>query len=160
MIKFPSIHAYAVAEAGQIDPTTIAPTVRDAQVKWLTGSLSTIIPGGLADEVVDHYFSMVSPAHQAYVIRVNVQHKWTVVRSGPSEDAITLVDPDDTPLADVGYDEGSSTPTTEVRDLGRRIYSLALSDRRGFRDDQLGIEEPDTWAEIFDSIGQAARREL
>jgi hypothetical protein len=43
-------------------------------------------------------------------------------------------------------------------ELGRKIYMNALSDRRGFRDDQLGIEEPDLWAEIFEAIGKAARK--
>lgn len=41
--------------------------------------------------------------------------------------------------------------------LGRDIYMSALSDRRGFRDDQLGIEDPETWAEIFEHIGSVAR---
>lgn len=89
MTKLPSIQAYAVAVADQIDPATVAPTIRDAQVSWLTGLLGTTIPGslrltilgGLADEVVDHCFSMVSPAHRALVVRVNVQHKWTMVRT-------------------------------------------------------------------------------
>lgn len=43
------------------------------------------------------------------------------------------------------------------RELGRRIYMNALSDRRGFRDDQLGIEDIDIWAEIFEAIGKEAR---
>jgi hypothetical protein len=42
-------------------------------------------------------------------------------------------------------------------ELGRKIYMEALEDRRGFRYDQLGIEDPDIWAEIFEAIGQAAR---
>lgn len=43
------------------------------------------------------------------------------------------------------------------RELGRRIYMNALSDRRGFRNDQLGIEDEDIWAEIFEAIGKEAR---
>lgn len=42
-------------------------------------------------------------------------------------------------------------------ELGRKIYMDALSDRRGFCDDQLGIEDSDIWAEIFEAIGKAAR---
>lgn len=44
------------------------------------------------------------------------------------------------------------------RELGRKIYMDALEDRRGFRYDQLGIEDVDIWAEIFEAIGAAARR--
>lgn len=44
------------------------------------------------------------------------------------------------------------------RELGRRIYINSLSDRRGFRDDQLGIEDPEIWAEIFEAIGKEARQ--
>lgn len=43
------------------------------------------------------------------------------------------------------------------REIGRKIYMKALSDRRGFRDDQLGIDDSDIWAEIFEAIGKAAR---
>jgi hypothetical protein len=42
-------------------------------------------------------------------------------------------------------------------ELGREIYMAALSDRRGFRYDQLGIEDEDIWSEIFEQIGQEAR---
>lgn len=45
-------------------------------------------------------------------------------------------------------------------ELGREIYMIALSGRRGFRDDQLGIEDPDIWAEIFEAMGKAARAAL
>lgn len=45
-------------------------------------------------------------------------------------------------------------------ELGRRIYMEALSGRRGFRYDQLGIEDTDIWAEIFEKLGQIARREV
>lgn len=43
------------------------------------------------------------------------------------------------------------------RELGRKIYMDVLEDRRGFRYDQLGIEDPDIWAEIFEEMGKAAR---
>lgn len=42
-------------------------------------------------------------------------------------------------------------------ELGRKIYMEALDDRRGFRDDQLGIEDTEIWREIFEAIGRAAR---
>ncbi len=41
--------------------------------------------------------------------------------------------------------------------LGKKIYDDALYGRRGFRDDQLGIEETKLWREIFADIGKAAR---
>ncbi len=44
----------------------------------------------------------------------------------------------------------------EQRELGRKIYLQALSDRRGFRYDQLGIHDPEIWGEIFDHIGMVA----
>jgi hypothetical protein len=44
--------------------------------------------------------------------------------------------------------------------LGRKIYREALSDRRGFRDDQIGIDsEEDVWLEIFEHMGKVARRD-
>lgn len=43
------------------------------------------------------------------------------------------------------------------RELGRKIYMKALSGRRGFRDDQLGIEDEEIWAEIFEELGKVAR---
>lgn len=43
------------------------------------------------------------------------------------------------------------------REIGRKIYMKALSGRRGFRDDQLGIEDEEIWAEIFEEIGKVAR---
>ncbi len=46
------------------------------------------------------------------------------------------------------------------RELGRKIYMGALDDRRGFRDDQLGIEDPEIWAEIFEEMGKVARAAL
>ena len=48
----------------------------------------------------------------------------------------------------------------EDRELGRSIYMEALADRRGFREDQLGIFDEEIWAEIFEHIGRAARASL
>lgn len=46
---------------------------------------------------------------------------------------------------------------TDKQKLGRKIYHEALSGRRGFRDDQLGIDsEDEIWLEIFEAIGDAA----
>lgn len=42
------------------------------------------------------------------------------------------------------------------REVGRAIYMRALENRRGFRYDQLGIEDSDIWAEIFEDIGRVA----
>ena len=55
------------------------------------------------------------------------------------------------------YDLPKGSPDCE---LGRVIYMEALSDRRGFRDDQLGIEDEEIWREIFEHIGQVARKAL
>lgn len=44
--------------------------------------------------------------------------------------------------------------------LGKKIYEEALEGRRGFRDDQLGIEETALWTEIFRDIGKAARKHV
>lgn len=49
---------------------------------------------------------------------------------------------------------------TEYTEIGRKIYMAALSDRRGFRDDQVGIDDPDIWGEIFEEIGAEARKAL
>jgi hypothetical protein len=46
------------------------------------------------------------------------------------------------------------------RELGRKIYMRALDDRRGFRYDQLGIEDVDIWAEIFEEMGRVAREAI
>jgi hypothetical protein len=43
------------------------------------------------------------------------------------------------------------------RELGRKIYMDALEDRRGFRYDQLGVEDTEIWAEIFEAMGKVAR---
>lgn len=41
--------------------------------------------------------------------------------------------------------------------LGRKIYRQALHARRGFRPDQIGIDESDdVWIEIFEDIGRVA----
>jgi hypothetical protein len=42
--------------------------------------------------------------------------------------------------------------------IGREIYDNSLYGRRGFRDDQIGIEETKLWREIFKEIGCAARQ--
>lgn len=45
---------------------------------------------------------------------------------------------------------------TDEGKMGQAIYHEVLSDRRGFRPDQIGIDEGDEiWAEIFDDIGHA-----
>jgi hypothetical protein len=46
------------------------------------------------------------------------------------------------------------------RDLGRHIYKAALGHRRGFRNDQIGIDDPEMWAEIFEEMGAVAREFL
>lgn len=44
-----------------------------------------------------------------------------------------------------------------ARTLGEKIYKEALRDRRGFREDQLGIDVQDEiWNEIFEAMGRAA----
>lgn len=43
------------------------------------------------------------------------------------------------------------------REIGREIYMKVLDGRRGFRYDQLGIEDTKIWAEIFEAMGKAAR---
>ena len=47
-------------------------------------------------------------------------------------------------------------PHTRAGKIGKAIYMEALSDRCGFRDDQLGIEDVEIWDEIFTAIGNAA----
>lgn len=49
-------------------------------------------------------------------------------------------------------------PHDESREarIGRIIYMVALSDRRGFRSDQIGIEDDDIWREIFEDLGRTA----
>lgn len=48
------------------------------------------------------------------------------------------------------------TPTTRAGKIGKAIYLKALDDRRGFRYDQLGIDDDDIWNEIFEAIGNEA----
>ena len=55
------------------------------------------------------------------------------------------------------YDLPKGSPDCE---LGRTIYMDALHGRRGFRYDQLGIEDEEIWREIFEAIGSVARRAL
>lgn len=47
-------------------------------------------------------------------------------------------------------------PETPEGRIGMRIYMDALADRRGFREDQLGIFEAEIWEEIFEAIGREA----
>jgi hypothetical protein len=47
-------------------------------------------------------------------------------------------------------------PSNREQRIGRKIYMDALADRRGFREDQLGIEDPEIWREIFEHIGKVA----
>ena len=48
------------------------------------------------------------------------------------------------------------TPETREGKIGKEIYLGALDDRRGFRYDQLGIDDDAIWTEIFEAIGTAA----
>lgn len=48
------------------------------------------------------------------------------------------------------------TPSSRDGKIGKEIYLKALSGRRGFRDDQLGIEDDEIWNEIFEAIGKSA----
>lgn len=49
-------------------------------------------------------------------------------------------------------------PDGDDERLGQRIYKAALVGRRGFRPDQLGIEEEDEiWLEIFRAMGASSR---
>jgi hypothetical protein len=51
----------------------------------------------------------------------------------------------------------SDQPSSAAARVGQRIYHEALSARRGFRPDQIGIpEEDDVWIEIFENIGRVA----
>ena len=47
-------------------------------------------------------------------------------------------------------------PATREGKIGKAIYLDALDDRRGFRYDQLGIEDDEIWREIFQNMGEAA----
>lgn len=46
------------------------------------------------------------------------------------------------------------------QELGKAIYLGALAHRRGFRDDQIGIEDNAIWREIFEEMGAVARKAL
>jgi hypothetical protein len=48
------------------------------------------------------------------------------------------------------------TPKSREGKIGKAIYLKALDDRRGFRYDQLGIDDDEIWTEIFEAIGSAA----
>ena len=48
------------------------------------------------------------------------------------------------------------TPSTREGKIGQAIYLKALDDRRGFRYDQLGIDDDAIWIEIFEAMGRAA----
>lgn len=50
------------------------------------------------------------------------------------------------------------TPKTREGKIGKSIYLKALDDRRGFRYDQIGIDDDKIWTEIFEAIGAAAIR--
>lgn len=47
-------------------------------------------------------------------------------------------------------------PKTVAGKVGKAIYLEALHDRRGFRYDQLGIDDDDIWEEIFEEMGRKA----
>jgi hypothetical protein len=48
------------------------------------------------------------------------------------------------------------TPPSREGKIGQAIYLKALDGRRGFRYDQLGIDDDEIWTEIFEDIGRAA----
>lgn len=48
------------------------------------------------------------------------------------------------------------TPRSREGKIGKAIYLAALHDRRGFRYDQLGIDDDEIWTEIFEAIGEEA----
>lgn len=51
----------------------------------------------------------------------------------------------------------NSRPKTRAGKIGKKIYENALSDRRGYRPDQIGIPtEDEVWQEIFEAIGEHA----
>lgn len=50
------------------------------------------------------------------------------------------------------------TPKTREGRIGKAIYLGALDDRRGFRYDQLGIDDDAIWEEIFEQMGKEAIR--
>ncbi len=48
------------------------------------------------------------------------------------------------------------TPKSPEGKIGKAIYLKALDDRRGFRYDQIGIHDDETWTDIFEAMGKAA----
>lgn len=48
------------------------------------------------------------------------------------------------------------TPESREGKIGKAIYLESLDDRRGFRYDQLGIDDDDIWTEIFEHMGREA----
>jgi len=66
---------------------------------------------------------------------------------------VIMADSEDFPDSPGFYDVDLATREEKA---GRTIYSAALYYRRGFRDDQLGIEDGEIWKEIFGAIGQSA----
>lgn len=57
----------------------------------------------------------------------------------------------------MGTDYFYDAPASQEAKLGQEIYQTALSDRRGFRPDQIGIPtHDDVWLDIFEAIGKAA----
>lgn len=51
-------------------------------------------------------------------------------------------------------------PRSRHERIGKAIYKSALYDGRGFRPDQIGIEDSKIWREIFDDIGRAAEKAI
>lgn len=47
-------------------------------------------------------------------------------------------------------------PSSREGKIGKAIYLKALDGRRGFRYDQLGIDDDEIWTEIFEDIGKSA----
>lgn len=50
------------------------------------------------------------------------------------------------------------TPRSRAGEIGKKIYLAALDGRRGFRYDQIGIDDDAIWTEIFEAIGESAIR--
>lgn len=47
-------------------------------------------------------------------------------------------------------------PKSRAGKIGKAIYLNVLDDRRGFRHDQLGIDDDEIWKEIFEAMGNEA----
>jgi hypothetical protein len=52
------------------------------------------------------------------------------------------------------------TPRSRNGKIGQLIYLRSLDDRRGFRYDQLGIDDDEIWEEIFEQMGVEALRAI